>query len=56
MFSSEFCKISKNTFFTEHLRTTASEIRLNFTQINVNYFVEIEMNQFAFVAKKYQIK
>ena len=24
MFSCEFCKISKNTFFTEHLRTTAS--------------------------------
>ena len=24
MFSCEFCKISKNTFFTEHLRATAS--------------------------------
>ena len=24
VFSSEFCEISKNTFFTEHLRTTAS--------------------------------
>ena len=24
MFFCEFCKISKNTFFTEHLRTTAS--------------------------------
>ena len=24
MFSCEFCKISKNTFFTEHLRMTAS--------------------------------
>ena len=24
MFSCEFSKISKNTFFTEHLRTTAS--------------------------------
>ena len=23
VFSCEFCKISKNTFFTEHLRTTA---------------------------------
>ena len=28
MFSSEFCKISKNTYFTEHLRTTASIIIL----------------------------
>ena len=25
MFSCEFCKISENTFFTEHLRTTASD-------------------------------
>ena len=25
MFSCEFCEISKNTFFTEHLWTTASE-------------------------------
>ena len=25
--SYEFCKISKNTFFTEHLRTTASNMR-----------------------------
>ena len=24
MFSYEFCEISKNTFFTEHLRTIAS--------------------------------
>ena len=27
VFSYEFCKISKNTFFTEHLRTTASNMR-----------------------------
>ena len=25
MFSCEFCEISKNTFFTEHLRTMASK-------------------------------
>ena len=25
MFSSKFCEISKNAFFTEHLWTTASE-------------------------------
>ena len=24
VFSCKFCEISKNTFFTEHLRTTAS--------------------------------
>ena len=27
MFSREFFKISKNTFFTEHLRATASDIK-----------------------------
>ena len=26
MFSCEFCKISKNTYFKEHLRATASDI------------------------------
>ena len=26
VFSCEFCEISKNTFFTEHLWTTASDI------------------------------
>ena len=29
MFSREFCEISKSTFFTEHLCTTASEDRSN---------------------------
>ena len=29
VFSCEFGEISKNTFFTEHLRTTASEIFKN---------------------------
>ena len=32
VFSFEFCKISKNTFFTEHLRATTSEVYKN------NYF------------------
>ena len=27
MFSCEFCEIFKNTFFTEHLWTTASEVK-----------------------------
>ena len=30
MFSCEFCEIFKNTFFTEHLRATASEASLVF--------------------------
>ena len=30
MFFSEFCEISKSTFFTEHPRTTASTLRNNF--------------------------
>ena len=28
MFSCEFCKLSKNTFFREHLRATASVTQL----------------------------
>ena len=28
VFSREFCEISKNTFFTEHLRTTASRAKV----------------------------
>ena len=30
VFSFEFSKISKNTFFTEHLRTTASVLNFDF--------------------------
>ena len=30
VFSCEFCKISKNTFFTEPLRATASELSVKF--------------------------
>ena len=30
MFSYEFCEISKNTFFIEHLRKTASGVRFSF--------------------------
>ena len=32
MFSCEFCEISNNTFFTEHLRTTAS-VHLNINSL-----------------------
>ena len=33
MFSCEFCEISKNTFFTDHIWTTGSVIAWNFTDI-----------------------
>ena len=37
MFSCEFCEVSKNTFFTEHLRATASKsIGTNWIALNVN--------------------
>ena len=36
MFSCEFCEISKNTFFTEHLQTTASDYLLGLCNIYVN--------------------
>ena len=33
MISCEFCKISKNTFLTEHLRVIASEHSIQLTQL-----------------------
>ena len=35
VFSSEFCEISNNIYFTEHLRTTASIISWSFHHVNV---------------------
>ena len=40
-FSCKFCEISKNTFFTEHLRATASEMPLR-KQANENGFSKKE--------------
>ena len=31
VFSCDFCEISKNTFFTEHLRATASAFKMQFS-------------------------
>ena len=33
MFSYEFCKIFKNTFFIEHLRMTVSVFSVDFEQV-----------------------
>ena len=38
MFSCEFYKISKNTFFTEHLWATASDICSGDIKCNVDQF------------------
>ena len=38
MFSYELCEFSKNIFFTEHLRTTTSEINLSIFDIKENIF------------------
>ena len=53
MFSCEFCEVVKNTFFTEHLWMTASEIRMPTTWKNyfpiagvlVTHWKEINMIQ-----------
>ena len=51
LFSCEFCKISKNTFFTEHLRTTAllqRSLLVLFSSVNrcfVNHLNRIYLNQ-----------
>ena len=54
VFSCEFCEISKNNFFTEHLRTTASVIKTNILysmnlntkifQILIMYWSSIDQN------------
>ena len=40
MFSCEFCEISKNIFFTEHPRTTASMSNFEGNQIFKNHYTE----------------
>ena len=43
MLSCEFCKIAKNTFFKEHLRTTASEMNHS-CMILVKKYLVTEIN------------
>ena len=48
MFSCEFCKISKNTFFKEHLWTTASAFRLIKNQAGIgkaSHFIAVSIFQ-----------
>ena len=45
MFSSEFCEISKNTFFEEYLWTTASKIVPKILSLLLNEFLESEIMQ-----------
>ena len=40
VFSFEYCKIFKNTYFEEHLRTAASEFRIE-NPLNFDYLVQI---------------
>ena len=48
VFSCEFFEISKNTFFTEHLRTTASGFwnKIKFTWIFLKNFAWFSLNHF----------
>ena len=41
VFTCECCEISKNTFFTEHLRTTASGF--DFTILSADYYKECKV-------------
>ena len=47
VFSSEFCEISKNTFFTEHPWTTASDMRIDVISIleNIAKFHFLMLNE-----------
>ena len=45
----EFCEIFKNTFFAEHLRVTASDIRMQVVVIyNLNLFLQFVTTIFTF--------
>ena len=45
----EFCEIFKNTFFAEHLRVTASDIRMQVVVIyNLNLFLQFVTIYFTF--------
>ena len=58
LFSCEFCQISKNTFFTEHLWTTAStrsqvtNINTKVIPLNYNCRKEGSFEKFGFCLKK----
>ena len=43
-FSSEFCGISKNTFFAEHLRATASRVQGYQKLVGSEVFVPYELS------------
>ena len=38
MFSSEYCKISKNTYFEEYLRTATSEVTLGSDCLGLSFW------------------
>ena len=45
LFSTEFCKISKNTFFTEHFRTTTFAQKVNFGYFSI-FFIHFNSQNF----------
>ena len=53
MFSCEFCKIFKNLFFTENLRTTASEFFIHFTVLPPGELMETSLSIFGHVFSRH---
>ena len=50
VFSCEFCKIYKNTFFTEHLRTTASvSLQIIFESESIRQMFVCEILQLVYI-------
>ena len=45
VFSCQFCEISKNTFFIEHFRTTASVRRLKWVKFLQNFLKKLQLCQ-----------
>ena len=58
VFSCEFCEISKNTFFTEHLWGTASDFQFNqfLCRINVVSIYLRETTHLMLILAKFKIK
>ena len=52
LFSCEFCEVFKNTFFTEHLWTTASSLLKVFTEaIKIIKHHQLKINDLAILLK-----
>ena len=55
MFSCEYCEISKNTYFEEHLRTAASEVTLESDCLGLHLGSRFQNHPDLVILQKYQL-